>query len=191
VFDFGGGTLDLAVAEVGGAAAPRILATRGVLVGGDDLDSRIMQSLFRHFGADSRTLDDRPFPAQVLECLLTWQTMPELTRPYYRGLLADLKRTSTQPRAVGALETLVSRNLGYRLFTEIERVKKVLSTQTAARLDFEYGDIRIHRLITRGQFEAMIAAGRVLLGGNHARGYRGDFSPNYIVAVRPLGPRDV
>src|SRR5262249_27401042 len=38
VFDFGGGTLDLTVAEVGGGIAPKVLASRGVLVGGDDLD---------------------------------------------------------------------------------------------------------------------------------------------------------
>lgn len=157
IFDFGGGTLDLAVAEVGGAAEPRVLATRGLLVGGDDLDSRIMQSLLVHFGAESRTHDDRPFPAQVLEYLNSWQTMPELTRPYFRGLLNDLKRSSNQPRAIAALETLVSRNLGFKLFAEIERAKKSLSTQPATRLDFEFGDIRIHELITRAKFEALIA----------------------------------
>ena len=157
IFDFGGGTLDLAVAEVGGSASPRILATQGVMVGGDDLDRRIMESLFRHFGAESTTTEGRPFPSQVLESLSGWQTMPDLTRPQNRTLLSDLKRTSRHPKAIAALETLVSRNLGFGLFQEIERAKKRLSAQSVTRLDFAYGDINIHEVITRGQFEAMIS----------------------------------
>jgi hypothetical chaperone protein len=42
IFDFGGGTLDLTVAQLGGEQAPRVLATHGILVGGDDLDRRLM-----------------------------------------------------------------------------------------------------------------------------------------------------
>jgi hypothetical chaperone protein len=47
IFDFGGGTLDLTVAQVGGTprVPPRILATHGVLVGGDDLDMRDRKSV--------------------------------------------------------------------------------------------------------------------------------------------------
>ena len=50
VFDFGGGTLDLTVARVGGDQPPEILSNRGVLVGGDDLDRAIMKYLTRYFG---------------------------------------------------------------------------------------------------------------------------------------------
>lgn len=51
VFDFGGGTLDVTVARAtSGGIEP--LATSGVPVGGDLLDSRIMESrLAQHFGA--------------------------------------------------------------------------------------------------------------------------------------------
>jgi len=156
VFDFGGGTLDLTVAEVGGALKPKILATRGVLVGGDDLDRRIMQSLLKYFGAGSTIEGDQPFPPDILAKLSSWQTMPDLSRPYYRRLIEDFKKTSSNPKAMRALETLVTRNLGFKLFKEIERAKKRLSKEPATTLDFVYGDIEIHEKITRQEFEAMI-----------------------------------
>jgi hypothetical chaperone protein len=53
IFDFGGGTLDFTIAELGGKKEPKIIATHGVLVGGDDLDRRIMQSLREYFDAPS------------------------------------------------------------------------------------------------------------------------------------------
>ncbi|NLG27433.1 MAG: Hsp70 family protein, partial [Chloroflexi bacterium] len=157
IFDFGGGTLDLAVAEVGGPHSPRILATRGVLVGGDDLDSRIMESLFGYFGADSTLRDERPFPTHILESLRTWQTMPELTRPQNRRLLSELRRSSRHPAGIVALETLVNHNLGFGLFQEIERAKKRLSTRGVTDLEYAARGIDLHRTLTRGQFEEMIS----------------------------------
>jgi hypothetical chaperone protein len=156
VFDFGGGTLDLTVAELGGTQPPKILATRGVLVGGDDLDRRIMQSLLKYFGAKATVAGDRGLPPHVLELLESWQTMPELSRGPNRRLINDLKKTTRDRRAIHALETLATRNLGFKLFTEIERAKKRLSTEPATTLDFVHDNIQIHERITRPQFEVMI-----------------------------------
>lgn len=156
IFDFGGGTLDLTVARLGGRERPEILASRGVLVGGDDLDRRIMQSLLRYFG-EGTTLDGYPFPHDVLDLLLSWQTMPEVSRPQYLNTLREMKHTSSNPATVEALETLVSQNVGYRLFTEIERAKIALSASILARLEFRHGPIKIRDTITRVQFEEMIA----------------------------------
>jgi len=156
VFDFGGGTLDLTVAEVGGTLEPKILSTRGVLVGGDDLDRRIMRSLLKYFGAESRIEGDHPFPPHILEMLSGWQTMPDLSRPRYWKLIKDLKKTSSDPKAINALETLVSQNLGFKLLAEIERAKRRLSEAPVTTLDFVHGDIEIHEKITREKFEGMI-----------------------------------
>ncbi|MBN1285794.1 MAG: Hsp70 family protein [Anaerolineae bacterium] len=155
IFDFGGGTLDLTIARLGGAKPPRILASRGVLVGGDDLDSRIMGALLKYFGQGT-TVGGYPFPHDMLDLLRNWQTMPELSRPQHMGRINDFKRNSSNPSAVYALETLVTRNVGYKLFAEIERVKRALSASIIAKLDFRYGAIRIHEVITRVQFERMI-----------------------------------
>lgn len=160
VFDFGGGTLDLTVARVGGDQAPEILANRGVLVGGDDLDKAIMKYLTRHFGRGMTFgREARPFPDDMLDLLTTWQTMSDLSRPHHLDRIKQLQRESSGStrQAVRALEALVTQNLGYQLFRTIERTKRELSSAPMAKLDFEHGPIRIHEIITRDRFEQMIA----------------------------------
>lgn len=152
IFDFGGGTLDLTIAEIGGPEAPVILATGGVALGGDDLDRRIMESLLPYFGGG----DEGVLPADMADRLLAWQTMPELSRPRYLERIQRLKRSGHQ-EVMKALETLISRNIGFRLFKEIEQVKKQLSSAESARLDFEFEAVHIHEVISRRRFDRMIA----------------------------------
>lgn len=152
IFDFGGGTLDLTVALIGGETPPEILATAGLLVGGDDLDRRIMESLLPHFGGG----EENNLSPQMLDRLLSWQTMPELSQPHHMERIYHLKRHSSDPTPFDALETLVTRNLGFKLFKEIERVKRALSSHKQATLRFEYGAINIHERITRRRFERLI-----------------------------------
>lgn len=154
VFDFGGGTLDLTIAEVGGAQPPRILATDGVQVGGDDLDRRIMEALLPHFGGG----DDGALSPEMSDKLLSWQTMPELSRPRQRERIRNLIKTAGDPTPYRALETLVTNNIGFRLFKEIERVKMALSSERSATLRFEYQAINIEETISRRRFERLIAA---------------------------------
>lgn len=153
VFDFGGGTLDLTIARVGGGTPPEILATTGVLVGGDDLDRRLMEFLLPYFGGG----DEGRLPPQIIDKLLSWQTMPELSQPMYVEQIRELQRASDDPAPYHALESLVSNNLGFQLFKEIERVKRVLSTEPSAVLQFDHEDIHIYQPITRRRFERLIA----------------------------------
>lgn len=157
VFDFGGGTLDLTVAELGGDRAPEVLATSGVLVGGDDLDRAIMRHLMRHFGTEAPLKGGQSFPYEMVNLLRTWQTMPDLSRPYYRVFIEELARTSTRPRLIRSLQALVANNLGFKLFREIERAKKQLSRVHSAGLNFTADDIEIHEVLTRERFEELIA----------------------------------
>ena len=156
IFDFGGGTLDLTIAEVGGRRSPRILATHGVLVGGDDLDKRLMQSLFKYFGGATAAAPKGTLPAYILELLDNWQTMPMLSRPYFAKLLDEFQRSAANNRPILALRTLVTQNLGFKLFREIERTKKRLSDEYGAPLKFQFGNIAIEEYITRRDFETMI-----------------------------------
>ena len=157
VFDFGGGTLDLTVARVGGVQPPEILASRGVLVGGDDLDRAIMRSLTRYLGRGVTDRDGRLFPSDWLRQLDSWQTMSDLSRPHNLERIREFQHDSSNPTALKALEFLVTRNLGYQLFRSIEQAKRHLSEEDAATLAFEHGPIRIHETITRERFERMIA----------------------------------
>ena len=155
IFDFGGGTLDFTIARLGGKRAPEILATHGVLVGGDDLDRRVMQSLRKYFGA--RSVDGKPpLPTYILDQLDNWQTMPVLSRPVFMKSIDDFRAEGADAAGVAALKTLATRNVGFKLFREIEQTKKRLSQDFSAPLDFDYENIAIHETLARAQFEAMI-----------------------------------
>jgi molecular chaperone DnaK (HSP70) len=94
VFDFGGGTLDMTVVEVGGNTPPRTIATHGVLLGGDDLTAALMKKLFHYFGENSKLSDGLPVPAYFFELLYNWQDMVELSRPKYTGIFKQAKEGS-------------------------------------------------------------------------------------------------
>ncbi len=156
VFDFGGGTLDLTIVEVGGRERPRVIATRGVLVGGDDLDRRIMTYLLDYFGRGTKVDGDVDFPPEYLDQLESWQSMPELSRPEPLSKIRHYQKSSDNPQAMRALETLVTQNVGFKLFREIERTKKRLTPDLMAPLTFQYQHIDINQRLLRRDFEALI-----------------------------------
>jgi hypothetical chaperone protein len=154
VFDFGGGTLDLTVVELGGTAEPEVLATRGVLIGGDDLDRALLQPLKRHFGEGATLRNRQPVPAHIFGLLDSWQTMVLLSRPEYRSLLRDALRGS-DPDAIARLIHLIEKNLGFALFQEIEGAKIRLSSEATANVALERDDFSFKQLVTRPQFERL------------------------------------
>ncbi len=155
VFDFGGGTLDFTVMEVGGSQPPNVLATHGILLGGDDLDRALMQPLRKYFG-DGATMRDRtPFPAHMLGMLDSWQTMVLLSRPEYKSVLRSAKRGS-DPQSIQRLETLVNKNLGFKLFQNLEQAKIQLSTEATATIRMNDHGLRLREMFTRPQFERLI-----------------------------------
>jgi hypothetical chaperone protein len=156
IFDFGGGTLDLTIVEVGGKRPPETIATKGVLVGGDDLDRRIMGYLLKYFGEGTKVDGDVDFPPEYLDELHTWQTMPELSRPEPLSHIKRYQKTSNAPQTMYALETLVTRNVGFKLFREIERTKKQLTDNLLAELSFQYQAIDINERLLRRVFNELI-----------------------------------
>ena len=159
VFDFGGGTLDLALARVVDDHAPAIIATHGVHVGGDDLDSAIMgHSVLRYFGKDTTIgRKNLPFPENLLEPLLHWQTMPLLATPAHAAHIARTKRQSNAPHALANLQTLVRQGLGFRLFQLVEAAKIKLSDEQSALISMCDCGLCIHEEVTRRAFVDAIA----------------------------------
>ena len=155
VFDFGGGTLDFTVIELGAAAPPRVLATHGVLLGGDDLDRALMQPLRKHLGEGANFADGAPLPAHLMGMLESWQTMVELSRPRYREILRKAQKGS-DPDGVARLETIVHRNLGFQLFQELEQAKIRLSSLETTDIRLDLGDEMLVQPVTRSQFEKLI-----------------------------------
>ena len=155
VFDFGGGTLDMTVIEVGGTTIPKTIATQGVLLGGDDLTAVLMQRLFQYFGEGSYMPDGLPFPAHVFSMLYSWQNMIELSRPKYADIFSQARSGSDQ-LGIQRLETLVNEKLGFKLFRELESTKIKLSTDYMTSLSFFENELNFKELVLRTHFEKLI-----------------------------------
>lgn len=162
VFDFGGGTLDLTVMRADAGRVREILATHGVLVGGDDLDSSLMRRhVAQYFGADTPidwNFDDRPilFPEDLADELRQWQTIPNLSRPKALTVIKRAKRYSPEPEKFAALEALVTRNYGFALFEQIEQAKRALSDHHQVRLTMQVDKIDLALDLTRRDFNIAI-----------------------------------
>jgi hypothetical chaperone protein len=183
VFDFGGGTLDLAVVAVGGSQSPDVLASAGVQVGGDDLDRRIMSALLPHFGAG----EDGVVPADLADRLLNWQTMPELSQPANLARIRAL-RHGDNADMIRMLEALVTRNLGYGLFRSIEAHKRQLSSEDVVRLTFDHTPVHIAETFSRRRFERLIGEQVSMAADAVARVLeRAGLQPDDIDVVLPSG----
>jgi len=161
VFDFGGGTLDITIAQVRGAKKLEILATRGVVIGGDDFDRKIIvEDLFPYFGSEATiktmTGNELRFPRQFLTPLLEWYSLYTLNEPARMGQLKELAWQSNNDNAVQALITLVKKNYGFNLHQEVERVKRNLSKVDKDEVNFRHENIQISQTITRRHFEEIV-----------------------------------
>lgn len=155
VFDFGGGTLDMTIIEVGGAQPPKTIATQGVLLGGDDLTAVLVQNLYHYFGKGSLLADGLPFPSHIFQMLNNWQNIVELSRPQYAQIIEQAKHGSD---SLGAqrLENLANKKLGFKLFRELERVKIGLSSSHFMAMSFMEEELKFSETILRTRFEKQI-----------------------------------
>ena len=162
VFDFGGGTLDLTVLKVGAGGEQDVLASVGVLVGGDDLDSAIMRGkVAPYFGTESAidvNFDGRlvPFPEPLAQLLEQWQTIPALTRPENLQIIQRGIQYGNDRAAFQALETLATQNYGFALFQAIEQGKRELSDATAATIKLQLAQRQLAVELARTEFNGLI-----------------------------------
>ncbi len=157
VFDFGGGTLDMTIMEVGGVQSPVTIASHGVILGGDDLTANLMQKLLRFFGQEALLPDGLPVPAYIFEMLFNWKNIVELSKPEHANIINEAVRGS-DPIAAKRLKKLVEEKHGFRLFQLLDSIKINLSTDYYARFDFFEADLKIKDHFLRTHFEALIQA---------------------------------
>jgi len=160
VFDLGGGTLDVTVMHVGDPGKRRVFATGGVGIAGDTFDQRVIEGLLLgHFGRGSTWGEDAaPFPNQYTDRLVDWQAIPELNSPETLQFLQLVQRTSSHPKQIRALESLLINNYAARLLDEVERAKIGLSSAHFELIQLTGDDIDVWQPITRSQFESLITA---------------------------------
>jgi hypothetical chaperone protein len=157
VFDFGGGTLDICVARLGSAGV-QTLATRGVAIGGDLLDSRIVETQLTPLFGDGAVLRSTglPLPRHLFARLRSWQTLLELNTPPNMDLIRRLKRECDRPEQLAALETLVEKNYAVAFFQAVEGAKVRLSDHLETEVRLVNTDLRVQHPLARAVFEATI-----------------------------------
>jgi hypothetical chaperone protein len=158
VFDFGGGTLDICVArlEAGRAEA---LATSGAPIGGDLLDSRIIETklapLFGEEAVYRRT--GLPLPRHLFTHLQNWQTLNELNKPAYRDLIDRARFECNQPERIARLDALASKNYGRAFFQAVESAKVELSERAEAQVSLDLPQLSLSEQLSRADFEAAVS----------------------------------
>jgi hypothetical chaperone protein len=168
VADFGGGTSDFTVVRIGREEyQPRdVLAIGGVALAGDALDGAVMRrKISHHFGADVKYR--APFGENVLTMprhlmekicsaadisLLRQRDTMEFFRQVQGWSLGENDREH-----IDNLFHLITEQIGFELFEEIERVKRALSASSEELFDFKHSGIRVTEKITRQDFDSFIA----------------------------------
>jgi len=167
VGDFGAGTSDFTLMRLGPSGRGRkdrrgdILASGGVAIGGDRIDAAIMRhKLLPHFGGGS-TYDAfgkrMPMPMAILGKLLAWHELSFLRDRTTEEMLDRILQGTDAPKAIEALQDLVSENLGYRLFRAIEAAKVALSKAAHTQIRFDEARIQLDEPITRVELESFVA----------------------------------
>lgn len=155
IFDFGGGTLDLSIINF---PAMKVLLSSGLPIGGDHFNSKIfMNKLAKFFGSEAtwgeKSLE---FPRHIFDSLKSWYNISLLKTNEFANTLDSLGYNCSDRKSLKRLRSLVSNNLGFSMYEEIERVKKDLSNKQIGLYKFNNKDIDIETKITKKEFELII-----------------------------------
>lgn len=171
--DFGGGTSDFTMIEVGPRArarrtaaasgAPRecgILGNAGVGLAGDAFDARIIRHLVSPAlgaGGEMRSFDRLlPVPISVYSKLERWHYLSLLRNRDTLGQLERVRQQALEPSKIAALIHLIASDLGYQLHGAVQALKCALSRDEHARFHFTDDVLTIDAVVTRSQFESWI-----------------------------------
>lgn len=157
VFDFGGGTFDTTIMDSSNGF--NVLATDGVYIGGDLLNSDIFyHKLGTYFGTEC-TFGEREIrlPGHIITALQSWYGIPNLNNPNDIGFLtSDARYKNSDISAIDRLLHLIQKNLGFEIYEAIEIAKKQLTNNPSSKIYFKDGPIDINVEITREEFENII-----------------------------------
>ena len=165
--DFGGGTSDFSLLQVGpgvrrrGRTSRDLLGNSGVGLAGDAFDARIVRKLVSPaLGSESyaRSLNKilPAVPAWIYANLERWHYLSFLRTRNVIEILKSAHKRALEPEKIEALITLVDEDLGYHLHQAVQRVKLELSQSTNAEFHFRDGSMDLRISVTRSDFEGWI-----------------------------------
>jgi len=155
VFDFGGGTLDIAIMRLGDPNGRKVYASGGIDIAGTDFDRRIIEKrLLLHFG-DGK-IKYMPDIQDLIEAVPDWMALPELSTPIIKNTLEKAINAGIAPVRLKILQSLIFEDLAFSFYNQVERSKITLSDQGATVIRLNSGNIDLWELYTRLQFEADI-----------------------------------
>jgi hypothetical chaperone protein len=169
VADFGGGTSDFSLMRLDPEAknlANRksdIIGQGGIYIGGDNFDSDIMwHKGTPHFGrgvkeefTPGKPLD---LPLSYFQNICSWEKMNFLDTLRMKLSIEKSYQYSGKDHRVKNLQILISENLGYSFFKEIEKAKITLTHEEKAELSFQNHGIEIEEEVSLTEFKDEIIA---------------------------------
>ena len=152
IFDFGGGTLDIAVMRLGDPRGRQVYASGGVDIAGSDFDRAIIEKrMLPHFGLGR--VSHQPEILELIHSVPDWMALPELATPQNRNILDKAIRAGLAPVRLKALQGLIYNDLAFTFYNRVEAAKIALSGEGAAVISLDDSQIAVWELYTRTQFE--------------------------------------
>jgi len=155
IFDFGGGTLDIAIMRLGEPGQRKIFASGGIDIAGSDFDRAIIEKrLLPHFGAG--LVHHHPEITDLIEAVPDWATLPELSTPIAKRNLEKAIQAEIAPVRLKNLQALIFNDLAFEFYDHVETAKIRLSGQGATVIALQDAEIDLWELYSRAQFESDI-----------------------------------
>jgi hypothetical chaperone protein len=161
VFDFGGGTLDFTIMEIGRPGKRQVLATGGVPIAGDIFDQRLFRvTIPRHLGEGDEFIsngDYLPIPAHIFDTLAQPSEILSLNTPQNLEMLRKINAEAIHKEKTQALLKVVSSNYALMLFDLVEQTKRQLTVNLESDLLVSTPDFAFQDRVSRMVFERAIA----------------------------------
>ena len=152
IFDFGGGTLDIAIMRIGDPHKRHLYASGGIDIAGSDFDRAIIQErLLPNFGIEQASHHPEIF--ELIQAVPDWAALPDLSTPQNRYNLEHAIQRGIAPVRLKTLQSLIFNDLAFSFYNQVESSKIALSDQGATVIELLGKDVNLWELYTRFQFE--------------------------------------
>jgi hypothetical chaperone protein len=166
IADFGGGTSDFSLIEVGPSCrakgARKILGNDGVGIAGDALDAKVLHHVVAPklgLGSTYKSMFGRELevPVWIYGKLRRWHHLSFLKTKKNMEMLEEILDQTDEPEKIEALIHVLEHDLGYHLYRALERAKVELSTKSETTFSFSDAPLVIEAKVTRVDFDSWIA----------------------------------